>query len=688
MTELRNIPINHIVNNFDENSKLFIELIESNKNNLTVYSINKNKDITLYNSSSPIERPYYANLARIVLSILFNMSGIDKIVLKVNNETYNLDKKSISLLIGYIESIKEPHSTVENAVSNSKFHLAHYLTTIQQSLPQTISIVYMMLGFYDDAIKKLEGLEDEESLLLMSKNFRAIGNIKKSLEILSSIKSKELEVDRNIEYGWLHYLSKNFENSYKIFNYYSSINNEKKGEVLYALALSMIERDEDPLKIIEILKSALAVENIYKIKTYEQLAKLYIEIKDYIKAYEIYKKVYSLIPSLESLYQISYCNFALQRDSIAIANAIECGVFDIDKLERLLENRKIDSNKIKYPDTFFLITTQRERNEENVVVEASLKPQDISEISRSKLISESIKEGFKDEKWVYQRQENISNLKDKIAEEAFEFSKLLEEEFNKKIYFNYEGLEDVERKIRLTFITETNVFEKTSIIKGACAFLLFFLQERFKAKIIKYEDLDIWAWPSIVKNKNGLEIITYPGARIWEISWTNVLPPQGWLKNYVQYLTEFINCDEDFVYGKEAIIKKVRSHNERIFDAKIEHKKILLISQDLQETYHIPHNISALTKLEKEIKTRYKPHIPPTTDGWKILRCYAHIFLEMLIKEFDLLWYNVEKNDGLWSFILYTNTYIFPIGKVYKSVSANESLIEYYETLRRNFPKR
>jgi len=86
-------------------------------------------------------------------------------------------------------------------------------------------------------------------------------------------------------------------------------------------------------------------------------------------------------------------------------------------------------------------------------------------------------------------------------------------------------------------------------------------------------------------------------------------------------------------------------------------------------------------KLEKAIKTSFKPGIPPTADGWKLLRCYGHVLAEIAVRDFKAAWYNVDGDDGGWSMQLPWKTILFPLGKVYKTASSGGDLDAWYEAL-------
>ncbi|MEA3307136.1 MAG: hypothetical protein U9Q34_05080, partial [Elusimicrobiota bacterium] len=133
--------------------------------------------------------------------------------------------------------------------------------------------------------------------------------------------------------------------------------------------------------------------------------------------------------------------------------------------------------------------------------------------------------------------------------------------------------------------------------------------------------------------------------------------------------------------GFKAIKNKIRSHPEKIIDAKTEHKKTLILNSSLEETRGIHINKTGILELENSIKTRFKPQVPPSSEGWKLLRCYAHVFTEILIKEFNFQWFNTDGNDGQWSMHSPWMTFIFPLGKVYKSAAHGESLVDYFEKL-------
>ncbi len=270
--------------------------------------------------------------------------------------------------------------------------------------------------------------------------------------------------------------------------------------------------------------------------------------------------------------------------------------------------------------------------------------------------------------------------KDEFLGRAFKLASSLEDAFNKKIYFNPDGLTEVEKKLRLAFIqAKPDPQAAIELIKDAAAFLCFSLQERLKFRLIKFMDFDPWGWPMVISAPK--RIVTYPVVRLWQLLWDENLPGPGWLNKYFSYLQDELVNQDPRPLGMDAVHRKRSSHRERLLDVQTEHKRIMILVSTLTETNSVELGRSGLVKLENLIKANFRPDLPPTTDGWKMLRCYGHIVAEILAKDLKASWYNAEGNDGLWSMQLPWKTFVFPLGKVYKSASQRDSLAAYYDAL-------
>jgi len=271
--------------------------------------------------------------------------------------------------------------------------------------------------------------------------------------------------------------------------------------------------------------------------------------------------------------------------------------------------------------------------------------------------------------------------KDDFISRAFKLASALEDELGRKIYFNLDGLSEVERKLRVKFIKSASNPQVTlEAVRDCSAFLCYFLQERYKGRLIKMADFDPWGWPMIFEQP-GQKITTYPIQRAWRLLWEDAVPEPGWLTKYSLWLEARIKQAGPLPGGAAAAKGKIMSHPERIVDAQTEHKRMMVLISSLSETSHIELGRSGMLKMETAIKSNFRPAIPPTADGWKLLRCYGHLLAAILARDFKAAWYNVDGDDGGWSMQLPWKTIIFPIGKIYRTASLRDDLDAYYETI-------
>lgn len=271
--------------------------------------------------------------------------------------------------------------------------------------------------------------------------------------------------------------------------------------------------------------------------------------------------------------------------------------------------------------------------------------------------------------------------KDDFISRAFRLASDLEDELGRKVYFNLDGLAEVEKRLRLQFIKgKTNPQGNIDTVRSCAAFLCYFLQERQKGRLIKMTDFDPWGWPMVFELP-GRRLSTYPVQRVWRLLWEETVPEPGWLSKYVNWLTDKLKEENPPPCGAAAAKGRLMSHPERLTDVQAEHRRMLVLISSLNETSHIEMGRTGLLKLEKAIKNSFRPDIPPTADGWKLLRCYGHLFAAILIRDFKATWYNVDGEDGGWSMQLPWKTMVFPLGKIYKTASSRDDLGAYYEAL-------
>lgn len=271
--------------------------------------------------------------------------------------------------------------------------------------------------------------------------------------------------------------------------------------------------------------------------------------------------------------------------------------------------------------------------------------------------------------------------KDDFISRAFRLASDLEDELGRKIYFNLSGLNEVERKLRLQFIKAKGSPQgNIETVRDCAAFLCYFLQERHKGRLLKLTDFDPWGWPMVFEMPDRI-LTTYPIVRVWRLLWEETVPEPGWLPKYADWVGDRLKEASPPKGGAQAARAKVMSHQERLTDAQTEHRRIMVLASSLNETSHIELSRSGLAKMEKAIKNNFRPGIPPTADGWKLLRCYGHILAALLAKDFKAAWYNTDGEDGGWSMRLPWGTFVFPLGKIYKTAANTGDLGAYYDAL-------
>ncbi|MHB0995767.1 MAG: tetratricopeptide repeat protein [Elusimicrobiales bacterium] len=271
--------------------------------------------------------------------------------------------------------------------------------------------------------------------------------------------------------------------------------------------------------------------------------------------------------------------------------------------------------------------------------------------------------------------------RDDFISRAFKLASALEDELNKKIHFNLDGLSEVERKLRLVFLKGGgNPQANIEAVKDCAAFLCYFLQERQKGRLIKFPDFDPWGWPMVLE-RPGVKFTTYPIQRTWRLLWQDTVPEPGWLTKYFEWVSGRLAAPEPPPSGLKAAKQRLMSHQERLADAQTEHRRMMVLASSLPETSHIELGRSGILKISNALREKFKPDVPPTADGWKLLRCYGHVLAEIAARDFKAAWYNTDGEDGGWAMEAPWKTLFFPLGKVYKTAAAGGDLDAWYDSL-------
>lgn len=262
---------------------------------------------------------------------------------------------------------------------------------------------------------------------------------------------------------------------------------------------------------------------------------------------------------------------------------------------------------------------------------------------------------------------------------AFRVASLLERESGKKVNFNAEGLAAIEARLRVAFSGDKSEAE-LELAKDSAAFLCYFLKERYSGVLIKLPQSEPWCWPMVFE-RAGRKFTTYPAQRAWRLVLGEGLPDRGWLVRYGEWVVASLQETAALPSGTAAVKSKTPSHPERLTDTLTEHRRIMVLASTLSEISGIEPVRSGLIKLETVLKNNFRPNIPPSADGWRLLRCCGHVLAEIFIRDFKAAWYNTDGEDGFWSMRLPWGTFVFPLGKIYRVAAAREDLGEYYAAL-------
>ena len=601
-----------------------------------------------------------------------------------NNFQCEITAPEIILISGALENKIKNIGSAKEALNSSYFNIAAYLFLKESDL-KGLSYSFINLSLYDEALELIEKMpKTDERLLLETTAYRNKGEIKKAGESLVLIKSESLKEKKYIEYAWLLYKSGKLSEANNIF---SKLNNsENAQECFYGNALCILA-DKENIKsninsIIEKLNKAIELQGPYTISSLTILGNIYFNMGKYKEALLIYERIFKINSSLYMLSLTGVCLAKINEQQRAYDIAFFSGAFNQNFAEKIFS--ELDKNLIKAmkyggndivikEDTKFTDTGLTEDKNKQV----SLEPADISKTNppMSQKKDDSL---------------NFSDLKSKhnISQKDFLFRglKLLErfqDKYNKTLALDMNLLTEMEKELRIYFLQKNvNSLDVLEKIRDNGALLSLIVKENFNSKFVEIKNIDEWAWPSIIEKKDR-RIFTYPIARLWQIIWNkNSLPSQGWITKYFLYLMDIDSEKINPKSGIEAIKTKMMSHIERLFDANIEHKKMMEICSLYKETSDIEISQKGVLQIEKRIKDNFKDKTNITANKWKKLRCYGHILSEIIIKDTNAKWFNVEGDDGLWSMELSQKTYIFPIGKIYKSAILGENLSDYYDKIK------
>ncbi len=644
-------------------------------------------------------------------------------------------RRQISLLAGFFQTPPGPASKDHSRMAAQEFslgnlHKAHYFYTLALTRNPASSdrfglySVLIELGLLQEAYDSLKAETAPEALVNLAAIYRKTGNPQKARELLAAVPPGTfLEDRRALETAWLDLEEGKDDEAEKTFQRLTTTAFDKTeallglGEVISKTAIKT--RDKALLAAAaSTLRSALAHPSQVTGRILFQLGNIYFRAGDAAQAEDCYAKSAALAPAAQALANLA---LALVKTGkmraaagiiarIALTDPATAGKLSAglsrEGLEELAQRVRSQaalqpaaagpeasltpSEPIAPPPAPLSAgsTPQKDGPPDAAqpraaasLVAAAPKSPPPPPVPARKPSEPLVIETLKDVMSSTSAPTLEDDKRDDFISRAFKLASLLEDESGRKIYFNPDGLMEVERKLRLVFIKDRdNASYNVNLIKDCAAFLCYVLQERNKGRLVKLPDFDPWSWPMVLEQP-GIRMTTYPAQRVWRLLWDKTLPEPGWLGKYCAWVAGRLKTSVAPPEGAAAVKARIMSHPERVIDVQTEHRHILILASSLQETSFIELTAAGLPKLESAIKHNFKPNTPPTTDGWKLLRCFGHMLAEILAKDFNASWYNVEGGDGLWSMQTPWKTFVFPLGKVYRTATGAGDLTSYYETL-------
>ncbi|MBI4655998.1 MAG: tetratricopeptide repeat protein [Elusimicrobia bacterium] len=709
------------------------------------YAVNNAGCFPLFTDKRLIAPPFTAQNTAAFLETVFNVPDAQIIAFNpsIPQKNYEcpeirLDKKRLSIIIGRLKSpvvgiasdtcgrsAAVPAAGVQNTADSTfiremelgDLHKAHYYAYILETQGQIHSIRYyypqllIELNLYQEAYGFLKTILEKEPANEYAFYFAALlyqrnRNPQKAMEWLNKIpEGSPLDVKKSLLTAHLMLDLNEPAKAENIFRNFIEHPYEKQsafnGLGMTLLRMESQEKKREKLEAaINAFNRSLQAPGYLNAKTFFYLGNAHFRGGNYAKAEESYAK--SLYKKLSTPAVINMAFAMMKNNKMTQAAELyrETAITEPEMAVKIMA--EIPNSVLeKIPAEFSRITLQENAQYQTVFqmkpkpkppltpakakTEASLEP---AAISDRKMPPETIKqeESVKIETfgevfsgWAVKEKETAQ---DAFISRAFKMATSLEDEFGKKIYFNINGIAEIEKKLRMTFL-KSKITPQASleIVLDCSSFLCYYFQERHKAKLIKLLDFDPWAWPMTITLED-FTMPTYPIQRVWKLLWDEKLPEPGWLINYVHYVeNELEKRRSPLISGIQAVRAKTRSHHEKITDAEAEHKKTMIFVSSIDETRNIEIARTGVKKIEELLKSRYHPETPPDPDGWRLLRCCGHVFAEIIQKDFKGFWYNTNGNDGSWTMQMPWQTFIFPIGKIYKAASNKESLTEYYDVL-------
>ena len=481
------------------------------------------------------------------LQTLFNAPGADIAAFNppharsaASGAEIRLDKKQLSMAIGFLQTSKplpagaQLEAALKTEASLGNLHRANYmLYALMAEDPSQPSGLYaetlINLGLLQDAYNYAKTFQTPEFFYYRARILRHNGEPVKARQWLDKIpRGTPFEDKKRVELAWLSLEEGKTDEALNAFRTLAS-NSFEKTAALFGTGAALMKKADLGRGAAEIndslaaFSAALTTPSPLIPKIFFHIGNLHSRNGNFAEAETCYRKAAALWPSIQSKINFGFALIKTGKFQEAAALINDVALTDQTSAGRLAAElpRKTAAELLEasrqHKETLAPRPNQTGDGPQphEATPTASLEP--ASKISTRKAqgheaapaqpapaeqpaqrFQAAEMESLMDTASSIPMPTEEATRKDDFMGRAFKLASALEDEFNKKIHFNADGLTEVERKLRLTFIIERqNPQQAIEIVKDCSAFLCFFLQERYKGRLIKLTDFDHWGWPVV-----------------------------------------------------------------------------------------------------------------------------------------------------------------------------------------------
>lgn len=643
-------------------------------------------------------------------------------------------RAQLSLLAGLLQAGGTPPGGPLLQAAAAEFaagslHKAHYLCSRaaagKEPAHPLLCAVLTELGFYQEAYDILKTLGTPEAALQMAVIHRRTGNLQLAAKALASVpRGTPLEPRRAAEAAWQQLEAGGEDGAAAEFSRLSS-EPAARSEALSGLAAALARKAVRSRDLGLLNSATAALETLLSspcpeaARAWFQLGNLYFSSSNFAKAEAAYSRTAALSPGVQALGNLSTALMKCGKFRDAQAVVTRIALTDLATAKQLAAQLP-DEGKPAAPPSPASLSARRSEINIETFPSASLAPADMRPTGQTpqagpgqpqpplqpagrapafgaaslepatprlppreaSLNLESMQEAMATADVFAPREDNLPRKEGQSSDfisGAFRLASETERETGEKLRFSREGLAIVEERLLSSF-NKLGREAGLSLVRDSSAFLCYFLQERHKGRLLPQKDLEPWTWP-MAFDRGEAQFTSFPALRPWKLVLEDAPPEHGWLMKYSDWLAGQLQAAAPPPSGAAAVRARHQSHPERLADSAADHKRMLLLAASLPKTSDIPPGRPGSVRIGAILRSNFRPEVPPSADGWRLLRLLGHLLAEHLAADFKATWFNTDGDDGGWSMRLPWGAFVFPIGKVFKTAAAREDLPAYYDAI-------